>query len=438
MQYFGTDGIRGNVEETLHPDFCLKIASAAGAFFKEEGIKKICIGKDPRVSSSFIMDLLIGGLKSQACEVINLGTVSTPVVSYTIINNKDIDAGIMISASHNPYYDNGIKFFGKDGKKISQDYEEKIENKIDKNNKIDIESIGKEINGERYVDDYISYCIDQGIDLNEKKIAIDCSNGSAYKIAFEIFEKLNANISIIANEPDGYNINDKVGSTHTETISKFIKENDFDFGFSYDGDADRIMLLDSNGNVLDGDYILYMLAKYYKEDKKLKKNAIVSTVMTNLGFKNAIKKIDVNNYETSVGDKYVMRELDEREINIGGEQSGHIIISDLLPTGDGILTSVILSKLIVEKNIDLMELQKELRKYPQTLLNYKCLDKEKIMNNKKLFDDIKEIEKSINEEGRILVRASGTENLIRVMVEHKDEIKCNEIANIIVEKIKKI
>ncbi len=438
MQFFGTDGIRGNVEDFLTPTLTLKIGNAAGKVFKENDIKKICIGIDPRISSPFIKDILIGGLTSQGIDVVDLGVVSTPVVSLTIINNKDIQAGIMVSASHNPYYDNGIKFFGSDGKKILEKMEKEIEENIESENKLNLQEIGKKMEGDNFVEDYIDYCISNGVSLEGKKIALDCSNGSSFDIAPIIFKKLGADVTVIANEPNGYNINDNVGSTHTETISKIVEENDFDFAFAYDGDADRIMLINSMGTVLDGDYIIYLLAKYFKKENKLAKNAIVSTVMTNLGFKNAIAELGVENFETSVGDKYVMRELDNQGVTLGGEQSGHIIISNLLPTGDGILCSVILSKLIIENDIDLIEIENELVKYPQTLINTKCDDKNKVMENKELFDEINKIEEEIGSKGRILVRASGTENLIRVMVEHQEKESCEKIANLLVEKVKKI
>ncbi len=438
MKYFGTDGIRGNVEKILTPDLTLKIGKAAGKVFKKNDIDKICIGIDPRVSSSFLKDILIGALNSQGINVVDLGIVSTPVVSFTIINNKDIEAGIMVSASHNPYYDNGIKFFGSDGKKIIEKMEKEIESKIEEKIKVNLDSIGQKIKDEKYVWDYINYCISQGVNLKGKKIALDCSNGSSFAIAPKIFEELGSEVAVIANKPNGYNINDNVGSTHTETLSKFVKQGEFDFGFSYDGDADRIMLINSLGEVLDGDYIIYILAKYFKKNNSLIKNSIVSTVMTNLGFKNAIKALEVENFETSVGDKYVMRELDKQGINLGGEQSGHIIISDLLPTGDGILCSVILAKLIIENEIDLIEIKKELVKYPQTLINCKCEDKDKVMNNKELFEEIEVLEEKMGTNGRILVRASGTENLIRVMVEHQNEDECEKLATLLVEKVKKI
>ncbi len=438
MKYFGTDGIRGNVEKILTPDLTLKIGKAAGKVFKKNDINKICIGIDPRVSSSFLKDILIGALNSQGINVVDLGIVSTPVVSFTIINNKDIEAGIMVSASHNPYYDNGIKFFGSDGKKIIEKMEKEIESKIEEKIKVNLDSIGQKIKDEKYVWDYINYCISQGVNLKGKKIALDCSNGSSFAIAPKIFEELGSEVAVIANKPNGYNINDNVGSTHTETLSKFVKQGEFDFGFSYDGDADRIMLINSLGEVLDGDYIIYILAKYFKKNNSLIKNSIVSTVMTNLGFKNAIKALEVENFETSVGDKYVMRELDKQGINLGGEQSGHIIISDLLPTGDGILCSVILAKLIIENEIDLIEIKKELVKYPQTLINCKCEDKDKVMNNKELFEEIEVLEEKMGTNGRILVRASGTENLIRVMVEHQNEDECEKLATLLVEKVKKI
>ncbi|MFV0289209.1 MAG: phosphoglucosamine mutase [Mycoplasmatales bacterium] len=439
MQYFGTDGIRGNVEKFLTPSLVTKIGYATGEAFSKEGITKVCIGKDPRISSHFIMDLLSGTLIAKGIDVIDLGVVSTPIISYTILDNEDIEVGIMISASHNPYTDNGIKFFGKDGKKIAEKVELEIEEEIQKENiAINLHQIGTRIKDNKYVEHYINYLIAQSQDLQGLKIALDCANGSASKIAPIIFERLNAEVKVVGNEPNGYNINQDVGSTSTKNFQNFIKDGNFDFGFSYDGDADRVMLIDQDGELLDGDYIIYLLAKYFKGNKELINEAIVSTVMTNLGFKKAIKNINVQNYETSVGDKYVMRELDKQKLNLGGEQSGHIIISNLLPTGDGILTSVILAKIFKELPNYLQEIRNELIQYPQRLVNYKCDNKQRIMSDENLQTYITELSEEIGDNGRILVRPSGTEELIRIMVEHQKIEKCDKIIQSIIEKIKKI
>ncbi|MFV0288316.1 MAG: hypothetical protein ACK5HR_02515 [Mycoplasmatales bacterium] len=309
MQYFGTDGIRGNVEKFLTPTLVTKIGYATGETFLKEGITKVCIGKDPRISSHFIMDLLSGTLTAKGIDIIDLGVVSTPVISYTILDNEDIEVGIMISASHNPYTDNGIKFFGKDGKKIAEKVELEIEEEIKQGNiAINLQQIGTRVKDNKYVEHYINYLIAQSQDLKGLKIALDCANGSASKIAPTIFKALNAEIKVVGNEPDGYNINQDVGSTNTKNFQNFIKAGNFDFGFSYDGDADRVMLIDQDGRLLDGDYIIYLLAKYFKENKKLFDEAIVSTVMTNLGFKKSIKNINVQKYKTTDIDKYEKRQ----------------------------------------------------------------------------------------------------------------------------------
>ncbi len=440
MQYFGTDGIRGNVQTKLTPSFVSKLGVSTGAILKKNKIEKICIGQDPRISSEFISKILIATINSMGIDVVNLGVVSTPAVSYTIINNNDINYGIMISASHNPYYDNGIKYFGTDGKKLNETLENEIETILLKSEEIqiNIDDIGKEINGSKFVQDYIDYLCGKSSRLSNLNIALDLANGSATKIAPEVFKKLGANIQTVGNNPDGYNINKEVGSTHTEKFSEFIKNNDFDFGFSYDGDADRIILLDGNGEVLDGDYIIYLLAKYFKNNNMLKNNSIVSTVMTNIGFKKAIEKLGIKNIETAVGDKYVMREMEKSNSVLGGEQSGHIILFDHLPTGDGILTSIILADILKNDITYLDQIKEEMVKYPQRLVNYECDNKSLIIEDEKFNEYINQQSEKLANKGRILVRPSGTENLIRVMVESQNITECDEIIEKIIGKMEKI
>lgn len=440
-KYFGTDGIRGQVGERLTPEFILQIGIAAGHVLQNEGIEKICIGQDTRISSDFILSILMGGLLSGGVDVVNLGTISTPVISYTITENKNIQAGVMISASHNPYYDNGIKFFGSDGKKISAVIEGKIEDSIGKKYKIDNKQIGQMIHDEELIHNYSEFLVDAGVNLKGKKIGLDLANGSATAIVPHLFVNLGATVEIIGNDPDGYNINKNIGSTHPEQLQELVKSKKLDYGFAYDGDADRVQLIDNSGTLLDGDYIIYLIAKYLKEKKQLKNNQVVSTVMSNIGFKKAIKKLGIENVETQVGDKYVMRMIDEIGASVGGEQSGHIIIPSFITTGDGILTSVFLSKIIEEKNIDFMELKKEMKKYPQVLENYKCSADEKkdiIMSNKELLKFIEDYNDTIKSSGRILLRASGTEKLIRVMVEMPDVNECRRIIDEVIEKLKSI
>lgn len=438
MSFFGTDGIRGEFGTFLTTELISKIGKSAGVVFKKNEIKNIIIGMDPRISSQNILDILCTELQIYGVNIDVLGVVSTPVVSYGIVNNENIDAGIMISASHNPFQDNGIKFFGKNGQKISSEIEKEIEKELELNNFTVENSTGTKKTNEKIVKDYVNFLINQGSNLKGKKIGLDCANGSAYLLAGKIFQDLGATVEMIGTTPDGYNINENIGSTHPEKMQKIVTEKKLDFAFCYDGDADRVQLIDQEGELLDGDYILYLLAKELKQENKLKNNQVVSTVMSNLGYKKAINKLGLVNLITAVGDKYVMKEMAERGSSLGGEQSGHIILSDYISTGDGILTSVILSNIINKEDFSFSNLKQEMVKFPQILSNYKCQDKKKIMENEELKEFIKQIEKKMGDDGRILVRASGTENLIRIMVESPKKEDCQEIINKIMEKIEKI
>lgn len=438
MKYFGTDGIRGKYGELLEPEFIAKLGKSAGKVFNDNNIKTICIGEDTRISSPLIANILISSLNSMGINTVYVNVVSTPMISYTIVNNESIDAGIMISASHNPYYDNGIKFFGENGKKISEKLENDIEKELDNIQKLNIEKLGQNENNDQLVNKYTEFLINLGEPLKGYKIGLDLANGSASKIAAEVFEKLGAEIHVIGNQPNGYNINDKIGSTHPEKIKEIVKEKKLNCAFAYDGDADRVQLIDNTGELLDGDYILYILAYYLKNNNLLPNDYIVSTVMANLGYKKAINELGLIHEETAVGDKYVMSRMDEVNSILGGEQSGHIIMSNFISTGDGILTSVILSKVLKKIDFDFELIKSKIKKYPQILKNYKCTDKNKILENKEFNDYIKNLEKEISNDGRILIRPSGTEQLIRVMVEHLDEKKCQKIINEIIEKIEKI
>lgn len=437
MKYFGTDGIRGDVSEVFKLDSLTNMSAAISSVALKYNISEVCIGQDPRISSNYISSILIGTLLNHGIDVINLEEVSAPVVSYTIINNENVGIGIMVSASHNPYTDNGIKIFGHDGKKITEKIEFEIEEEINKKNiNNEIVKIGKLIKGQSYLDEYKRYVEKLGTDFSKFKIALDLSNGSACKIAPEIFRNLGAHVEEISNEPDGYNINKNVGSTHIEALVEFVKGKDIDFGFAYDGDADRVILVNREGMVLDGDYIIYIIAKYYQEINTLNDDKVVITSMANLGLKKSLDKININYEESDVGDKYVMRMLDKYNLNLGGEQSGHIILRDFLPTGDGILVSVILTEIILKTKMDLVNITQEFIKYPQKLINVKVKDKQKIISNEWLLKEIDKEKKEILNEGRILVRASGTENLIRIMVEHENYKVCESACNKILQMIK--
>ncbi|MGL5020780.1 MAG: phosphoglucosamine mutase [Mycoplasmatales bacterium] len=434
-KYFGTDGIRGEYGVLLTKQLVKKTGRAASVILGKNS--KICIGMDPRESSKEIESILVDVLIANGVDVVCLGVVSTPIISLSIIDNN-YNAGIMISASHNPFQDNGIKFFGEDGKKLSDKLEEDIEAEIDKNENIVSTKKGIIIEDKNAVENYIDYLIDLGVDLSGRKIALDCANGSAALIAPTIFEQLGAKLFLIGNVPDGRNINKNVGSTHPEMLAQYVIENKCDYGFAFDGDADRIILVDHEGEILDGDYIIYLIAKKLQETNNLKDNLVIGTVMSNLGFNEALDKLDINCHKTDVGDRYVMQAITEMNASIGGEQSGHIIIPDLLPTGDGILTAVYLSKIFSENTEQLHNLKNELKKFPQTLDNLKVLNKDEIMNSVELWELIKVQEEKLGVDGRILVRASGTESLVRVMVEAKTVDICCEVSKLIINKILEI
>ncbi len=431
-KYFGTDGIRGKFGEKLTIDLAFTIGKAAGTCFGQGA--RVCIGQDPRRSSSSIELALASGLVAVGVNVDSLGITSTPSISYSIINSN-YDAGIMISASHNPYYDNGIKFFGSNGNKLSDQLESTIEQLIDSQN-YNLQAsdkLGEYSQNLLLVTDYIDFLIANGKDLTGLKICLDCANGSSYKIAPNVFEKLGAEVEVIGNYPDGLNINEQVGSTHPETISNYMQGKDFDFGFAYDGDADRIILLAGDGTVLDGDYILYLLAKHFKNNDLLTNNVLISTVMANLGLIEALASDGIEVIKTSVGDRFVMQAINEHDAAVGGEQSGHIILPHLLPTGDGILVSVFLANLIAESNQNIAALTAKMEKFPQVLINKKVVDKVKAMEDPKLLAQIEKYEQQLGTEGRILVRFSGTEELVRVMVEAKDIETCQSICEHLME-----
>ncbi len=438
-KYFGTDGIRGKFNKHLTIDLTMKIAMAAAKVLKEETENPVvCIAKDPRISSEPIEQALIAGLTAGGVDVETFGVVTTPVVSYMIIKEAKYEAGIMVSASHNPYYDNGIKFFGKDGKKLNEALSDRIEAAIDE----DSYDFGTELGTCTYVEGakkaYIDYLIENCCDLSGFNIGIDGANGASYEIAPAVFKALGANVVEIAVEPNGTNINNGVGSTHPEKLAELVKTQGLDFGFAFDGDGDRIMLVDQDGEVLDGDYIIYLITKKMQAEGTLKNNVSVGTVMANLGFKAALDKLGVEFSETAVGDKYVMQRIDELDASVGGEQSGHIILPDLLPTGDGILTAVYLAKVFADDKEQLPNLKTEMAKFPQELINITVEDKEAILTNEELKALIDQKEEELKGEGRILVRASGTEMLIRVMVEAKTTDLCMEVAQPIIDKINNI
>ena len=441
-KYFGTDGIRGIAGESLTADLSFKVGKALGKLLTEKKEHpKVVIGRDTRISCDMIEHALTAGLTSTGVNVMTVGTIPTPAIAY-LTKTIETDSGIMISASHNPYQDNGIKIFGPDGFKLTDEQELEIESLIDNSEQIknaSFEKIGKVYGGNELTQKYIQH-IKQSIsgDLSEIKIALDCANGATTGVAPFIFGDLEADIETIGCQPNGVNINDNVGSTKIETISEFVKENNVDVGFAFDGDGDRVLAVDANGNIVDGDKIMFILAKHLKEQGELKDNMVVSTVMSNIGFYKAIEENGLQSVKTAVGDRYVVEEMRKNDYSLGGEQSGHIVLMNYATTGDGILTAVKLANIIKTSGKSLEELASEVSIYPQKLVNIKVVDKKTAMEDSEILAECEKVEKELEGNGRILLRASGTENLIRVMVEaSSDELTdkyCEQVAKIVREK----
>ena len=441
-KYFGTDGIRGIAGESLTADLSFKVGKALGKLLTEKKEHpKVVIGRDTRISCDMIEHALTAGLTSTGVNVMTVGTIPTPAIAY-LTKTIETDSGIMISASHNPYQDNGIKIFGPDGFKLTDEQELEIESLIDNSEQIknaSFEKIGKVYGGNELTQKYIQH-IKQSItgDLSDVKIALDCANGATTGVAPFIFGDLEADIETIGCQPNGVNINDNVGSTKIETISEFVKENNVDVGFAFDGDGDRVLAVDANGNIVDGDKIMFILAKHLKEQGELKDNMVVSTVMSNIGFYKAIEENGLQSVKTAVGDRYVVEEMRNNNYSLGGEQSGHIILMNYATTGDGILTAVKLANIIKSTGKSLEELASEVSIYPQKLVNIKVIDKKAAMEDSEILAECEKVEKELEVNGRILLRASGTENLIRVMVEaSSDELTdkyCEQVAKIVREK----
>lgn len=442
MKYFGTDGFRGEANKNLNVYHAFKIGRFIGDYFskKNNGSGKILIGKDTRRSSYMFEDALSAGITSSGSNAHLLHVTPTPSVSY-ITRTEDFDCGIMITASHNPYYDNGIKIINKYGEKMQDDFLYKLEEYIDSDIKdIDL-AVGEEIG--RTVDyiggrnRYIAYLIQTVTKSFEGiRVGLDCANGAAFTIAKPVYDALGADTFLINAEPNGFNINKDAGSTHIDGLRKYVTENKLDLGFAFDGDCDRCIAVDNEGNVIDGDSILYILANYMKKDGALDSNTVVTTVMSNIGLYKAFDKLGINYEKTDVGDKNVHDRMYEKDIELGGEQSGHIIIKKFANTGDGILTSLKIMEAMIESKNDLKSLVRDLKIYPQVLINVRVKDKNTVLDNEKVSASVEKIEKELENSGRVLVRKSGTEPLIRVMVEAETEKIANDSAMEIVNTIK--
>lgn len=441
-KYFGTDGFRGKANEILTVEHAFKVGRFLGWYYGKDGHKaRIVIGKDTRRSSYMFEYALVAGLTASGADAYLLHVTTTPSVSY-VVRTEDFDCGIMISASHNPYYDNGIKVLNGLGQKMEAEVEAKIEAYIDGEFEEEVplmteDKIGCAIDYSAGRNRYIGYLISIATrSFKNFRVGLDCSNGSAFAIAKSVFNALGAKTYIINNEPDGTNINTDCGSTHIEKLQAFVKEKGLDIGFAYDGDADRCIAVDGDGNIVNGDLILYVCGRFMKEQGKLESDTVVTTVMSNIGLYKAFDKIGIHYEKTAVGDKYVHENMNQNGYCLGGEQSGHIIFSQYAETGDGILTSLMLMEAVIETKTPLAQLAGKVEIFPQLLVNVSVKDKQKVLDNEAVAASIAQVEKELGEDGRILVRPSGTEPLIRVMVEAKTDEICKQHVNAVIDVIR--
>ncbi|MGA1861570.1 phosphoglucosamine mutase [Deferribacter thermophilus] len=437
-KYFGTDGIRGRANVfPMISDFALKLGKAIATIFKNGGKKHlIVIGKDTRISGYMFENAIVSGICSMGVDAVLLGVLPTPAIAF-ITKSLRADAGVVISASHNPYYDNGIKFFGPDGYKLSDDLELKIEELVEKNNfNLSPTNIGKAYRIETAIGRYVEYVkstFDKDIDLKGLKIVIDCANGATYKVAPMAFSELGADVIVINDKPNGYNINDGCGAVNPEQLQGEVIKHKADLGISFDGDGDRVIFVDEKGEIVDGDYILGICADFMNEIGSLKNSTIVATVMSNLGFENSLLNRGIKMIRSQVGDRYVLEEMLKGGYNLGGEQSGHIIFSDYNTTGDGLISALQLLKVLVRKGDSLNNIKKFIEVYPQKLKNLPVDEKVPFERLTKLQKIIRDIENELKNSGRVLVRYSGTENKLRVMVEAEFEDKIDEYIDKICE-----
>lgn len=456
LKYFGTDGFRGETNKDLTADHAYKIGRFLGWFFSNPKYNKqklgykpnVVIGKDTRLSSYMFEYCVAAGLTASGANVKLLHVTTTPSVSY-VIRQDCFDCGVMITASHNPFYDNGIKIINSDGEKIDDGIAKVIEYYLDgdlkkldiKNNDLPFaerESVGSIEDYSSGRNRYIGYLISLAKhSFKDYKIGLDCSNGASWMIAKSVFSALGAHVSVINDEPNGTNINKDAGSTHIEFLKKFVRENELDMGFAFDGDADRCIAVDENGNEVDGDKIIYILAKKMKADGSLKNNTVVTTVMSNSGLTKALNEIGVKNVRTAVGDRFVYEKMLQENYVLGGEQSGHIIIRKYATTGDGILTAIMLTEQVIESKTKLSELASNVILLPQKTKSVRVTDKATVANDEAVLAKFKEINDEIGGDGRALLRQSGTEPVIRIMIECASAEKCDEYIDTIFTTIKK-
>ena len=439
-KYFGTDGFRGEANVDLTVTHAYKVGRFLGYYYGKDHKAKIVIGKDTRRSSYMFEYSLVAGLTASGADAYLLHVTTTPSVSY-VVRTEGFDGGIMISASHNPYYDNGIKIINGNGYKLEAEVEQLIEDYIDaEEDTIPLatrENIGRTVDYAIGRNRYIGYLISLATrSFKDLKVGLDLANGSATSIAKGVFDALGAKTYVIHSEPDGTNINRNCGSTHIDVLQKHILENNLDVGFAYDGDADRCLAVDDMGNIIDGDLILYLCGVYMHERNDLANDTIVTTIMTNMGLYEALDRKGIKYEKTAVGDKYVYENMMMNGYSLGGEQSGHIIFSKHGTTGDGILTSLKLMEVMLESKAKLSTLIKDITLFPQVLINVPVKDKKAVQDDPEVAKEVETLHEQLGKNGRILVRQSGTEPVIRVMVEAKTEEICNQKANKIVQLMK--
>ena len=447
-KYFGTDGFRGEANIDLTVEHAYKVGRFLGWYFGKDHKAQIVIGKDTRRSSYMFEYTLVGGLVASGADAYLLHVTTTPSVAY-VARTDEFDCGIMISASHNPYYDNGIKLINGNGEKMDEGTIALVEDYLD--GKLEVfgekyeeipfahtSKIGRTVDYVSGRNRYIGYLISLGLySFKGVKVGLDCANGSSWNLAKSVFDALGAKTYVINAEPDGTNINNNAGSTHIGGLQKFVAENGLDVGFAYDGDADRCLCVDEKGNLIDGDAILYIYGKYMKERGKLENNTVVTTVMSNFGLYKAFDEAGIDYAKTAVGDKYVYEYMTNNGCILGGEQSGHIIFSKYASTGDGILTSLKMMEVMMARKKKMSELMEGLHIYPQVLENVRVTDKKAAQDDADVQSAVRAVTEALGDTGRILVRESGTEPLLRVMVEAETEEICKKYVDQVVDVVKK-
>ena len=440
-RYFGTDGIRGKANQELTPLIAFKLGTALGKHLRDtvKARPKVLIGKDTRLSGDLLEGALIAGLCSMGTDVISVGVIPTPGIAYLTLSDENVNSGIVISASHNPMEDNGIKIFASDGRKLSDEVEDGLEDLMDDYKTLELSSgskVGKLIKDSTLHSKYLNFLRCKfDINLKDMKIAVDCANGASSDFAKELFESMGATVFSVCHEPDGVNINDGCGSLHPETVCNLVKENNADLGCAFDGDADRVIMVDEKGCVVDGDRIMAIYALNRKRTSSLPADTVVGTVMSNIGLEKVLNKEGITLHRSNVGDRYVSEDMTRIGAIIGGEKSGHVIYSEHLPSGDGMLTALTMIDVLKNTDKPFCDLSDEIVEYPQLLVNVKVATKDGWDTNSAIKAAIENMEKVLEGRGRVVIRPSGTEPKIRVMAEGPDQAEIdtlvNEVANVI-------